>query len=500
MRRQLARALVTGFAVVASFGCSGSSNESNSNAGGNSTMGGAATGGASKVGSSIAGGSYTGGRPSTGGVSSTGVTATTGGVSSAGGVSSTGGTLSKGGSTASGGTLSKGGSTASGGSSTAGGTTATGGISSNGGTHALGGSTTSGGVSSTGGAGGASSGGVSTSTGGASTAGGSSGVTAAGVRWIGRVDVSNPSQPAFSYSETGFVAAFTGTGVTVQLSNGGDFYYTAVVDGTTVNAMLHGANGTVTVTAASNLSAGTHTLEFYRQSESAQGISTFKGITVTGGTLNAPPSAPARFIEFIGDSISCGYGDLCNPAGSGFKTSQESSYDSWGAVAARSLAAEVSIVARSGIGIYRDNTGSKTNIMANVYGQTHYSQATPAWGFANKPQAVVVNLGTNDFAQGDPGQTNYEGAMLSFVKAIRTKYPDAYIFLTIGSMLGGTSYTNCAKYLQDVVTQSNDTKVSYFALQTQTSADYGCDTHPNVNRQKIMGEAAAAAIKAKLGW
>jgi hypothetical protein len=28
----------------------------------------------------------------------------------------------------------------------------------------------------------------------------------------------------------------------------------------------------------------------------------------------------------------------------------------------------------------------------------------------------------------------------------------------------------------------------------------GTPAHPNVNRQKIMGDAAAAAIKAKLGW
>jgi lysophospholipase L1-like esterase len=312
--------------------------------------------------------------------------------------------------------------------------------------------------------------------------------------------MSNSSQPAFSYSETGFVASFTGTGLTVQLSDGGELYYTAVVDGTTVNAMLHGGNGTVTVTAASNLSADTHTLEFYRQTESAQGITTFKGITVTGGALNTPPAAPGRLIEIIGDSISCGYGDLCSSAGSGYKTSQQSAYDSWGAVAARSLGADVSIVARSGIGIYRDNTGSKTNTMPNVYGQTHYSPAAPAWGFSPKPQAVIINLGTNDFQQGDPGRANYEGAMLSFVQTIRSKYPDAYIFLTIGSMLSGSSYTSCSTYLQDVVTQSNDPKASYFALQTQASADYGCDTHPNVNRQKIMGDAAAAAIKAKLGW
>ncbi|HKO47737.1 MAG TPA: hypothetical protein VJV79_08435 [Polyangiaceae bacterium] len=99
------------------------------------------------------------------------------------------------------------------------------------------------------------------------------------------------------------------------------------------------------------------------------------------------------------------------------------------------------------------------------------------------------------FAKGDPGKANFEGAMLSFVKMVRAKYPEAYILLTIGSLGNGA-----AAYLQNVVVQSNDAKVSYFPLQQQTAADAGCDYHPNVGRQLIMGQAAAAAIKTKLGW
>jgi lysophospholipase L1-like esterase len=308
--------------------------------------------------------------------------------------------------------------------------------------------------------------------------------------------VSNASQPTFSYSESGFIASFTGTGLSVNLSDAGDAYYTAVIDGTTVRPMLHGGAGTVTVTAASGLSAGKHTVAFYRQTESASaGISTFKGITVTGGALETPPSGTGRLIEVIGDSITCGYGDLCNSNKAGFRNAEESAHDSWGAVAARLLGADVSIVAKSGIGIYRDNTGSTTNTMPNVYSRTHYSSANPAWGFALKPQAVLINLGTNDFAKGDPGKANFEGAMLAFVRTVRQKYPDAYILLTIGPLGNGA-----APYLQNVVTQSNDAKVSYFALQQQTPADAGCDYHPNVGRQLIMGQAAAAAIRTKLSW
>ena len=485
------------------LGCS-SSNDSTSAVPSDSNATGGSSGNSTTTATKASGGTVgTGASSSTLANGGSSNIAATGG---AGGSSSTGGTVTSGGSSntaVTGGKAAVGGA-ASGGSSNSGGTAEVGGSSGIGGTATSGGSSNiavTGGTAAVGGAGG------SSSTGGSSVAGSSAAdVIAAGVRWVGRVDVSNQAEPAFSYSETGFVASFTGTGATVQLTNGGDLYYTAIVDGTNVKAMIHGANGNVTVTAASGLSAGAHTLEFYRQTESSQGISTFKGITVTGGTLDTPPKGPGRLIEIIGDSISCGYGDLCTSNNAGFQTSQESAYDSWGAVAARSLGADVSIVAKSGIGIYQDNTGSKTNTMPNVYGQTHYSPATPAWGFNPKPQAVAINLGTNDFAQNNPGQTNYEGAMLSLVRTVRAKYPDAYIFLTIGPMIsdsypsGINAYTNCTNYLKHVVTQSNDAKVSYFDLEQQTSTDYGCDYHPNVGRQKIMGDAAAKVIKAKLSW
>lgn len=230
--------------------------------------------------------------------------------------------------------------------------------------------------------------------------GGPPDVVAAGVRWLGRVDVSDGSQPKFSYSQSGFIASFSGTGLSVNLSNVGDAYYTAVIDGTTVRPMLHGGTGTVTVTATSGLSAGAHTVAFYRQTEGASGITTFKGITVTGGSLQTPPAGKGRLIEVVGDSISCGYGDLCTSNQAGYRTADQSAYDSWGAVAARLLGADVSIVAKSGIGVYRDNSGSTTNTMPNVYGRTHYSSANSAWGFTLKPQAVLINLGTNDFCEG----------------------------------------------------------------------------------------------------
>ena len=59
------------------------------------------------------------------------------------------------------------------------------------------------------------------------------------------------------------------------------------------------------------------------------------------------------------------------------------------------------------------------------------SNGVPSWDFQHveSRKFVVVNLGTNDFAWGDPGNANYTGAYASLISQVRTYYgADTYIF------------------------------------------------------------------------
>jgi lysophospholipase L1-like esterase len=353
------------------------------------------------------------------------------------------------------------------------------------------------------------------SSGAAGASGGVSGsagaATEPGLRWLGRVDASDPAAARFSYSQSGFETTFSGSGATVELSNdasgfGADYYFTAVVDGVAAPMLAAGA-GDVSVEVAAGLADGTHTLQFFRQTEGQAGITSFRGLTVAGGALGAPPPGSERLIEIVGDSITCGYGNLCNQAPEqGFSTDTESAYDTYGAVAGRVLDAEVALVAVSGRGVARNNDGSTANTMPLIYEQVHPTAAAPLWTFARIPQAVVINLGTNDFAQGDPGEEAYVGAMSAFVTAIRGRYPDAFIVLAAGPMLsdyyppGVTSLTLARSYLNTVVSELADERVSFFEFASQMPSEYGCDYHPMTTRHAIMGEALAAELAAKLGW
>jgi lysophospholipase L1-like esterase len=149
--------------------------------------------------------------------------------------------------------------------------------------------------------------------------------------------------------------------------------------------------------------------------------------------------------------------------------------------------------------MYRDLSGSTSGNVPSVYGDTVGTNATPAWSFVRKADAVLVNLGTNDSAPGDPGQP-YEDAYVAFLETVRGHYPDAWIFLTIGPMTSDPMLTTMRTHIGNVVTTFGDHKVVKIDIPTQDTSTTGCDYHPNVNEDQTMADALAPVIKSNLGW
>jgi lysophospholipase L1-like esterase len=330
---------------------------------------------------------------------------------------------------------------------------------------------------------------------------GAPGVVAAGVRWVGRVDLTNAQQPRFSWSGTGFVARFSGTSLAIQINSSGAFIFKAVVDGTPGAAFTIPA-GPQTANVAIGLSAGTHVVELYRQTEGSQGDSQLLGVTIGGGALSAPPAPPPRLIEVIGDSISCGYGTLGTLADSDcFPT--ESHWDTYGAVAARALGADVHTIAMSGQGAYRNYGGDMANTLPMVYTRALTNDATPAWDFRTQAQAVIVNLGTNDINGGDPGAP-FETAYTGLLATARAKYPGALIVCIIGPLLSGTELSTMEGHIRASVNAriaAGDHNVEFFdQIATQTSDKEACQYHPDPAENQIMADQIVAELRTRLGW
>jgi len=314
------------------------------------------------------------------------------------------------------------------------------------------------------------------------------------------VDTSDPTVARFAWSGTGAIARFNGSIASVELGGGQE--YTVVVDGT-VQPKLVAKEGLNTLT--QGLSPGEHTVELYRRTEASQGESTIRSFDFGGGQLLAP-KAVVRRLEFIGDSITCGYGNEGASASCGFTPQTENHYLSYAAITARNLQAELSTVAWSGKGVvcnYGDDANSCTDPMPTYYDRILPNRADSIWDFSRfQPDAVVVNLGTNDLStNSDPDQATFESGYKALLVRVRKAYPKAHILCTNGPMLSGTDLTNVRRYIGDVVTELADPSISTFEITPQDGSDgYGCDSHPSLERHEKMAAVVTAAIKSALGW
>jgi hypothetical protein len=83
------------------------------------------------------------------------------------------------------------------------------------------------------------------------------------VRWLGRVDTTDVEAPRFSWSNSGFAARFTGTALSVQMSNEDEYFFRVVVDGYPL-PRFEVSTGIDTYELVAGLPDGEHTLELHR--------------------------------------------------------------------------------------------------------------------------------------------------------------------------------------------------------------------------------------------
>jgi lysophospholipase L1-like esterase len=326
------------------------------------------------------------------------------------------------------------------------------------------------------------------------------------VRWVGRVDASRPEAVRFAWSGAGLTAVVGGAKVSAAIRTENTamaVFFQPVIDGRPGPRFAVPPGPTRTVVLGEGLAPGDHRVELYRETEGAHGVSVFEGF-VEGSVRRAPPS-PGRFIEIIGDSISAGYGNLGSEVHPPWKSQcsyspeTESVYMAYGSILARALQADVSTIARSGWGMVRDFHGEKANVLPDMYDNTLGAVATPPWEFRQQPDLVLIDLGSNDSAQGDPGPP-FEEAYIRFLHRVRGHYPSAWIFLVIGPVGAGPTLAPMREHLRRIATAMADPKVTTVDVPPQDMARTGCDFHPDVAEDEAMAALLARSIRARLGW
>ncbi len=333
------------------------------------------------------------------------------------------------------------------------------------------------------------------------------------IQYTGRIDFSDPLKPSFSYPGVSIKAKFEGTFIDLimrdyntgltYLGEPDNDYYNILIDDKPVKVLKLNSRDTV-YAAGKKLPEGIHTIEIIKRTESMVGQSDFLGFSIQAGkTLLPLPARPDRKIEFIGNSITCGYGNEGLSQGEGFKGATENNYLAFGAITARNLDAQYVAVAYSGIGVYRNFGGNRLNTMPEIYDRIIPSDSLRKWNFKNYiPHAIVVDLGTNDFYLGNkPDSAGFVNAYYTFINTLRQKNPQGKIFCVLGPMMDGVSWKLIKNYISSLVKNYNikgDKDIFYFTL-TPCEGN-GSDYHPTVDAHKKMAAELTPFLKSKMNW
>ena len=289
-----------------------------------------------------------------------------------------------------------------------------------------------------------------------------------------------------------FEGRFRGTSVGVVLDDSVNDY-DVQVDGRTVASLVTPGRTTHWVR---GLPDGVHRVRLVKRTESPWAAGRFGGFVADGAVL-AKPAPRTRQIEFVGDSLTAGYGNLSTTrdcSANGGVTRNTNTDLSFGALTARALNADYQVNAFSGLGVVRNYNGHSAGTsyrtyydraLLNVEGDVWRKPAS--W----RPQVVVVGLGTNDFSTPlNPGEpwtpdtlvADWKAAYQGFLAKLRARYGTATTIVVSVPEATGT-FADAAR---EVVQESGDQRVRLWNYADPALDRLGCDWHFSTRDHRLI--------------
>ena len=339
------------------------------------------------------------------------------------------------------------------------------------------------------------------------------------IQYTGRISFTNPERPAFNFPGIQIIAAFEGTSLRMMAKPNSGYFMAQIDKAEPFKVAFRGERDSV-VTLATALANGVHTVRLMYVIEGYEFYPEFWGFILDKGRkLADAPALPSRKIEFIGNSITCGYGNEGLKKEEHFDYATENHYYSYASITARNLDAQHWVVARSGIGAYRNygdvKTGSPRSCMPVQYEYTGYatdlklrqeaSFLREKWDFSRyQPDVVCINLGTNDLSTNNYDLKLLKQGYKKLLKLVREHNPKAKIVFLSGSMLYNQELQQAKQLLDEVAAEAKkagDNEVYRFDMSPISHEKfYGNDWHPNVYQDEKMAGELTAYLRSLMNW
>ena len=250
-------------------------------------------------------------------------------------------------------------------------------------------------------------------------------------------------------------------------------------------------------------------VRFIKLSESSDSTLGVDSIAVDDNAVISPTAQKNFKIEFIGDSITCGYG-VDGTEKDTYCTALENATKAFAYKTARKLDCDYSLVSFSGYGIISGYTESDerllTHILPDYYesiGHSYskildkYDVTDIKWDFSQyTPDLVVINLGTNDASYCKDIESRrelYSSEYARFLKRVRSLNKNAKILCVLGIM-GRDLLSSMEKAVSMYKEETGDTNVYTMDFEEQ-GEEKVIDGHPTEATHEAASEKLASFIQ-----
>ena len=280
--------------------------------------------------------------------------------------------------------------------------------------------------------------------------------------------------------------------VAAEANNANTVFTVVVDDEVTKNVIFDKGNRTYTI--AKGLTKGTHVIRLVNEA-GYSGPCKLLSLTYTGKLIKMADNE--RYIEFVGDSISAGYG---------LGGTAEELHDATLAypyLTAEKLGADYSICARSGLGVAY--SAGASNIFENYYPFASVERGKMAYDPVRTPDLVVTNLHTNDNYQWYSKGGNVEGDYYNYatfdakfdniIKTVTKAYSKEIPMLFVFGCMANSKWTLATdRSVELIQTKYLPDGYNIKVVTLPTSRD-GKEAHPSVKGAALQAEELVRFIE-----
>ncbi|MBK8808902.1 MAG: hypothetical protein IPO21_20640 [Bacteroidales bacterium] len=237
------------------------------------------------------------------------------------------------------------------------------------------------------------------------------------------------------------------------------------------------------------LEEGIKNIVIIKRTETEFGNIEIFGISVNKeAKLYEYPNSSVKFM-FIGNSITCGYGNEAVSEKSPYEAKTENSYLSYASMVGRRFGAETHLVAYSGRGIVRNwaQIPPFRETMNDLFQRALANDTTSTWNHGLfVPQYIFINLGTNDTSPGyDIEKDYFIAGYKKMLNQLFLLYPESKVVMLVSQMLEPDKRELVNSWLSEIKSDLNKPELYLFELSKQDgSLGFGADYHPSIKQNE----------------